>query len=264
MSRWQVWRAIFREAWSTANLDLGFIRSRLIQTAILYAIYILLVFKQISEAKAAEELELKVLAGAAPLLVWPIIYAYRILTSIPDREIRRNSRLNALRERPTPKLEISLLEKLFQMHSGDESRLALSVKNTSVKQSDIVSSFLTSLTGDNKRELRDPIEFSWQDTEKQDQQWTTIPAGGRRTCKMFYIDQGCLKLPPTGEADDRTFFENGTTFKGIIVVEDRYYGATSIRFTLNQAPDVVMTIDEIGPPDPQTIKDIEEDKLGYG
>lgn len=267
MGRGKIWKAILRDAVNATNADLAIATDRLMQTVILFAIYIVLVSNFVGTKAGAEEFELKLLAAVAPLLIYPLVFVFRILTAIPDRELSRNVRLNDLRRHLTPRLEIELLNggrpKLFQMKTGDEYRFAMSVRNVSTRMTDIVDCFLTEFTGNNGRAIRDAIEFAWQDTEKSDNQWVSIPAQGSRTCKLFYFDGGDIKLPPTGDADDRTFFDGGTTFTGMITLGDRYYGAQKIGFQLDLQPDPMITITTIEPPDPQTVQDIEADLAAY-
>jgi hypothetical protein len=267
MNRMSVWRAIFSDAKRATNSDLRIATERVMTASIIFAIYVLLVFQFVGAGEADREIELRLLAIAAPLLPYPLVYIFRVLTSIPDREIKERVRLNRLRQRLTPNLDITVIDggtpKSFNKNGKIHQHICLTVKNLSCRSTDIVSAELVALTSDNGNSLRDPIEFKWPGQDRYEMDWVVIPPDGIRTAKLFRVEDGNLSFGVDVAAMDyQAFFDGGTKFQGALIMNDRHYGGQKVHFLLEANP-IKFSIIDIEPPDPQTIRDIEKEASHY-
>lgn len=78
-------------------------------TIIVFAIYVLLVFNFIGPEQALGELQLRVVAIGAVILPYPLVFAFRMFTTIPDRELSAHGEIDKLNARLTPNLRFSLM-----------------------------------------------------------------------------------------------------------------------------------------------------------
>lgn len=233
--------------------------------SILFAIYVLLVLNFIGPEQAVGEIELRGMAIAAPLLPYPLVFLFRLVTSIADRDIAANAEVDRMAWRLTPQLEINVLNDgaPLEFRDGKKPRhyVCFSVRNPAACRTDIVSANLLTLTGDNDSVLRDSIEFQWQPDGPHMDKWVSIPAGEVRTAMLFEaVEGGGIAFGvPVNALDYQTFFEGGTRFEGTMSIGDRYYGTQVVHFTLTADP-LRIEVHRIDPPDPATIKDVRNEQ----
>lgn len=106
-----IWWEILKETTQHTSRDLGLSwawRHPMIPV-LLFAIFTVLVWTNISADEASLQIQERVLWLAAPLMVFPPWWIIRLFTTIPEREQRSEKRIVHLRKRLTPRFQIEVL-----------------------------------------------------------------------------------------------------------------------------------------------------------
>ncbi|GFZ89555.1 MULTISPECIES: hypothetical protein [Sphingobium] len=280
MTRIGIWQNILAENWHATNAALGLAKFKQVVPAILlFLIYVVLIWTQISPEEAVMEMNLRSLAIWAVIALYPLYFMLRLFITLPEREVRLQTRIARFRERLTPKLRVEAAHdgkpsrfnvgNTVMMASGDfqsnvrgyDDLICLNVFNDSERSTDICDAYIIEMQGDNGNFVTDPIRLWWRGIGEKDGDWATIPSHTVRTLKMFKNTQRDFYFASENLPIEYVhFFANGKIFTGSIALQDRYYSSLILRFELDLSAEPYLKILGIKEAMPLSPKDIEAEK----
>lgn len=235
---------------TSADLGLDWSWSHRLITALLFAIYIVLVAIWQGTAQVDEQLEEKSLMFVAPLLLWPAWWLLRMTVTIAKREQQSDERIALLRAYLRLRLSVELLDDggptefargnaktegvdVITTITGYDRIICAVVRNTSAKQATFVEARFATLGGDNGNRMRDPVPVHWLPIGSLTDS-TTVPAQCERTLQLFRVTgEGVYFANPKVPLGYQHFFQGGTEFTGRLAVEELYHGSLEISFALD-------------------------------
>ena len=260
--RFPVWKNILHEITRATMSDLPFLKgSRIFASALVYFFYLLFVFNILGKTAAFGQVLDKSLLSIAPLFAFPVIFTFKAVQVIADREIELERRVLRLRTRLTPRFEIGWTRQRFtDTKNQTDEFLCLTVKNISDAPSDLCGASMIELKSDFGSSIIDPIELQWLGSNG-DQPWAQIPSGATRTVKVFRVFSGGeigfnMSVVPE---PFRSILFGANSAVGVVCFDDRYWGGQRVEFAAYSGNDARLEITNLEtfpatkPYDPETL-----------
>lgn len=248
----KIWWDIAKETTRHTNKDLGlsWAWTHPMIPVLLFAIYAVLVWSNISPDAAILEIQQRLLWLIAPLLVYPPWWIARLFRTIPEREQRSTGRIELLHRYLVPRLTFEFLNggkpvefeygetvrtyggDLDSNISGHERIICGVVRNVSATDDYGVKAQLVEMVGNNGKSLREPINFRWVPVDGHVNHADVAPGAActvkmfRRAKRGFYFERDDLPL------EYRHFFDDGTVFTGKLNIGSFNRGSLTVHFHL--------------------------------